>query len=50
VTEVRILRGADPAIDPQIPTVLRRWKYRPYTIDGKPTPFCYMLRYEISAR
>jgi protein TonB len=50
VTDVKILRGADPAIDPQIPEVLRRWRYRPYTLDGKPVPFCYMLRYEISAR
>jgi protein TonB len=50
VTEVRILRGADPAIDPQIPTVLGRWRYRPYQIDGRPVPFCYLLRYEISSR
>jgi periplasmic protein TonB len=50
VSDVKILRGADPAIDPQIPIVLRRWRYRPYTLDGKPTPFCYNLRYEISAR
>jgi protein TonB len=50
VTDVKVLRGADPAIDPQIPTVLRRWRYRPYTLDGRPVPFCYMLRYEISAR
>jgi protein TonB len=50
VTDVKILRGADPAIDPQIPTVIRRWRYRPYTLDGKPVAFCYMLRYEISAR
>jgi protein TonB len=50
VTGVRILRGADPAIDPQIPTVLGRWRYRPFTVDGRPTPFCYMLRYEITSR
>jgi periplasmic protein TonB len=50
VTEVKILRGADPAIDPQIPQVLGRWRYRPYMLDGRPIPFCYMLRYEISAR
>jgi len=50
VTDVRILKGAGPAIDPQIPSVLRRWRYRPFTLNGQPTPFCYPLRYEISAR
>jgi len=50
VTEVRLVRGAGPAVDAQIPTVLGRWRYRPLTIDGKPTPFCYPLKYEISAR
>jgi protein TonB len=50
VTEVRLVRGANPAVDAQIPTVLGRWRYRPLTIDGKPTPFCYPLKYEISAR
>jgi periplasmic protein TonB len=50
VTDVRIVRPAGPAIDPQIPLVLRRWRYRPLLMDGRPAPFCYMLRYEISAR
>jgi protein TonB len=50
VTEARVLRGANPAIDSQIPTVFARWRYRPYTLDGRPTPFCYQLRYEISSR
>jgi protein TonB len=50
VTEVRVLKGAGPAIDPQIPSVLGRWRYRPFTLNGQPTPFCYPLRYEISAR
>jgi len=50
VTDVKILRGAGPAIDPQIPSVLSRWRYRPFTLNGQPTPFCYPLRYEISAR
>jgi protein TonB len=50
VTDVRVLKGAGPAIDPQIPSVLGRWRYRPFTLNGQPTPFCYPLRYEISAR
>jgi hypothetical protein len=50
VTSVRLMRGADPAIDAQIPTVLGRWRYRPYVIDGKPVPFCWPLRYQIATR
>ena len=50
VTEVKVLRGADPAIDPQIPVVLRRWRYRPYQVDGRAEPFCYNFRYEVTQR
>jgi len=50
VTDVKVLKGAGPAIDPQIPGVLRTWKYKPYTLDGKPTPFCFPFVYQISAR
>ena len=50
VSKVNILRSAGPALDPQIPNALSRWHYRPLLEDGKPTPFCYRLNYEISAR
>jgi protein TonB len=50
VTEVRVLKGADPAIDPQFPSVLGRWRYRPFTVDGRAVPFCYPIQYEVSAR
>lgn len=50
VTSVQVLRGADPTIDGQFPIVMSRWRYKPYTIDGRPVPFCYPLRYEISTR
>jgi serine/threonine protein kinase/outer membrane biosynthesis protein TonB len=50
VTEVRILKSADPTIDSQIPAVLGRWRYRPLIADGKPTPFCYVLKYDIASR
>ncbi|HEY8927168.1 MAG TPA: hypothetical protein VIU64_22450 [Polyangia bacterium] len=50
VTDVKIVRPADPAIDSQFPSLIGRWKYRPYLVDGKPTAFCYLLRYEIDTR
>jgi len=50
VTNVTVLKGADPAIDAQIPVVIRRWRYHPYVVDGRPVPFTYAFRYDISAR
>jgi len=50
VTSVKLFRGADPAIDSQIPTVLSRWRYRPYLSNGKPVPFCWPFRYQITTR
>lgn len=47
VYDVRILKPAGPAIDSQIPTVVRRWRYRPLQVDGRPTPFCYPVVYQI---
>jgi protein TonB len=50
VTEVRILRGAGPALDPQIPGFVQRWRYKPLLVNGVPKAFCYPVRYEISQR
>lgn len=50
VTAVQVMKGAGPAIDPQFPSVLARWRYRPLLTDGVPTPFCYLLRYEVTGR
>lgn len=50
VTGVYIQKSAGPAIDPQFPQVIGRWRFRPLLADGRPTPFCYPLRYEVSAR
>jgi TonB family protein len=50
VSRVSILRSAGPVLDPQIPKALSRWRYRPLVEAGTPTPFCYNLNYEISAR
>ena len=50
VKSVTILTGSIPAVDVQIPTVISRWKYRPYLVDAKPEPFCYRTRYSIEAK
>jgi len=50
VTAVQVLKGAGAALDGQFPSVMGRWRYRPLLADGVATPFCYLLRYEVSGR
>jgi protein TonB len=50
VTSVQVLQGAGAALDGQFPSVMGRWRYRPLMVAGVPTPFCYLLRYEVSGR
>jgi protein TonB len=47
VASVKIVKASTPAIDLQIPTVLARWKYKPYVVDGRAIPFCYPLLYTV---
>jgi hypothetical protein len=46
VTDVKLVKGMDPSADPLLREKAMNWKYRPYTIDGRPVPFCYSLRYD----
>jgi periplasmic protein TonB len=48
VDEVKILKGADPTLDPNIIAAIRTWRFKPYSVDGRPVPFCTNYRYEIS--
>ena len=46
VTNVSIIKGMDPKVDPLLASKVRSWRYKPMTVDGQPVPFCYRLRYE----
>src|SRR6185295_6350174 len=46
VVDVKLVKGMDPSVDPLLKEKAMSWKYRPYTIDGRPVPFCYSLRYD----
>jgi hypothetical protein len=46
VADVKLVKGMDPTVDPLLREKAMSWKYRPYTIDGRPVPFCYSLRYD----
>lgn len=50
VHDVKILKGADAALDPLIVATLGTWRYRPYAVNGRPVPFCTNVRYEIAAQ
>jgi hypothetical protein len=47
VSQVTILQPSLPIIDEQLPTIIGRWQYNPYLVNGVPAPFCYPLRYTV---
>jgi protein TonB len=50
VDDVKIIKGADPTVDPNIISTLKTWRFKPAVVDGRPVPFCTTYRYEIAAR
>jgi protein TonB len=49
VVDVKIIKSADPTLDPNIIAALKTWRYHPYTLNGRAVPFCTIVRYEISS-
>jgi hypothetical protein len=47
VSAVTILMTSLPIIDSQLPYVISRWRYRPYVVEGRPTPSCYNTKYTV---
>jgi periplasmic protein TonB len=43
ITEARLLRGIDPALDEAALAAIRRWRFRPATRFGKPVRVNYIL-------
>ena len=46
VDKVSILKGADPSLDDGVLRIVKGWRYRPYTANGTPIPFCYPMNFE----
>lgn len=46
VSDVKVIKGMDPAVDPLLVDKIRTWKYKPVMLDGRAISFCYNLRYE----
>jgi hypothetical protein len=49
VSDVKVLRSADPLVDGDWTAVIRRWQYKPFTLNGHPTPFCHPLTLEVQS-
>jgi protein TonB len=50
VSDVKIIKGMDPSVDPLLLAKVQTWRYKPWTRDGRPSPFCYNVRYETETR
>jgi hypothetical protein len=50
VERVRTIKSAlNPAIDLNWKTTIRTWRYQPYTVNGRPVPFCSPVRLQVTA-
>lgn len=49
VSDVKMLSSRDPDVANGWTSVIRRWQYRPLTIDGKPTRFCHPLMVQVQS-
>jgi hypothetical protein len=47
VRSATLVKSMDPSADPLLIAKAKTWKYRPFTIEGHPVPFCYNLRYDV---
>ena len=50
VTDVRVMKSADPTVDGGWVKTVRSWVYRPYLLNGHPVPFCHAARIEVRAQ
>jgi periplasmic protein TonB len=44
VSAVSIVKSADPLVDHDWMAKIKGWRYRPYSVDGRPVPFCHPAR------
>jgi protein TonB len=50
VSNVSILKSADKLVDNEWMAKIRTWQYRPYSINGRPVPFCHPMRLEVQSQ
>jgi protein TonB len=47
VTDVKVVKPADALVDGPWIQKIKTWQYRPYSINGRPVPYCYPMRLEV---
>jgi hypothetical protein len=47
---VNVLKSADPFVDADWMALMHTWQHRPYTIGGRPVPYCYPMRLEVRSQ
>ena len=48
VVSVEVLKPSSLGIvDRQLPSVISGWRFHPYLVNGRPTPFCYTMNYRV---
>ena len=50
VQDVKVIKTADPLADNDWMAKMRTWPYKPYSVNGRPVPFCYPVRLTVSAQ
>jgi hypothetical protein len=44
VESAKVVQSAHPLLDPELLSKVKTWKFIPYQVGGRPTPFCFMWR------
>ena len=42
------VKSDDPLTRDAVLRVVRDWRFRPFTVDGKPAPFCHVTRFDFT--
>jgi protein TonB len=50
VSSVTVMRAADPLVNDDWIAKIKSWEYRPYSVNGRPVPFCSPVRVQVQAQ
>jgi outer membrane biosynthesis protein TonB len=50
VESVALVKRADPLLDDNVVSAVKRWRYRPLMANNTPIPFCYPARFEFRSQ
>jgi protein TonB len=50
VSSVQVMKSADKLVDNEWSALLKTYQHRPYSIGGRPVPYCYPMRLEVRSQ